>query len=432
LAVFVSLACGGTSIAQDAAPSPPASGPVRVFIDCNNTPCDGEFFRTEINFVEHVRDRQTADIHLLMTGQSTGSGGREITFSFFGQGRFVGQDRVLKETFVVASSEDAVRRGMVRVMSLGLVPYVLGTAGADRLRLTVEAAPATTPGSALQSHDPWNRWSFRVNLNGNANGESSSKSYYVNTNVNANRTTDNTKINVSGSMNYRESKFDLPDGRTFRSPNRDYGTNGLFVKSIGNHWSAGARANWSSSTYNNQDWSFAAGPGIEWDLFPYSESTRRILAVNYSVRHRVWDYREVTIYGKLRETRMSQSLETNLSMRQRWGTLSGSVDIQSFVPGFREESPGDVRRSVTEPAARVVAELGSNFEWVRDQISLPAEEVTTEGGARQPAAAGDELPVLRVLRGQLHIRIDLQSDCEPAFQLRGRCRRGQLIVATFN
>jgi hypothetical protein len=379
LAVFVCLALGGGSaVAQEDAPPPPAPGPVRVFIDCNNTPCDQEFFRTEITFVDHVRDRQTADIHLLTTGQSTGSGGREITFSFFGQGRFKGQDRVLKETFVVASSEDAVRRGMVRVMSLGLVPYVLGTSGADRLRVTVQAQQATTGVSALQSHDPWNRWSFRVNLNGNANGESSSTSYYINTNVNANRTTDNTKVNVGASMNYRESKFELPDGRTFLSPNRDYGTSGQFVKSNGNHWAAGVRGNWNSSTYSNQDWSYRAGPGIEWDLFPYSESTRRILAVNYSVYARAWDYREVTIYGKLHETRMSQALDTNLSMRQRWGTLGVNVEAQSFVPDFKKNHVsmyGDVSLNLLRGLS---LNLGSNFEWVRDQISLPAQEATSE------------------------------------------------------
>ena len=369
---------GGTAFAQESVPPPQAANPVRVFIDCNNTPCDEDFFRTEITFVDHVRDRQTADVHLMMTGQATGSGGREITFSFFGQGRFMGQDRTLKETFVVASSQDAVRRGMVRVMSLGLVPYVLGTPGADRLRLTVQAPQPTTVASALEAHDPWNRWSIRVNLNGNADGESSSKSYYINTNVNANRTTDYTKINVGASMNYRESSFDLPDGRLFRSPNRDYSMNGLFVKSIGNHWSTGFRGNWSSSTYSNQDWAWAAGPGIEWDLFPYSESTRRILAVNYSVRQRVWNYREVTIYGKLREARMSQVLDTNLSMRQRWGTLSGSVEIQSFVPDFaknHQSAYGEVSLNLLRGLS---LNLGSNFEWVRDQISLPAEEVTAE------------------------------------------------------
>ena len=153
IVVCLALA-GATASAQDPAAS---SAAVRIFIDCNNVPCDTDFFRTELSFVEHVRDRQNADVHLLMTGQSTGSGGREITFSFFGQGRFKGQDRVLKETFVVAASQDAVRRGMVRVMSLGLVPYTLGTSSADRLRVTVQPATATTAAGNQPATDPWNR-----------------------------------------------------------------------------------------------------------------------------------------------------------------------------------------------------------------------------------------------------------------------------------
>ena len=379
VAALTILAClapaAGTGYGQE--PAAPA-GPVRVYIDCNNTPCDTEFFRTEMTFVEHVRDRQTADVHLLMTGQSTGSGGREITFSFFGQGRFKGRDQVLKETFVVAASDDAVRRGMVRVMSLGLVPYVLGNPGAERLTLTVQPPPSTTLAAAPVSVDPWNRWSFRVNLNGNANGQSSSKSYDVSTSVNANRTTDETKVNANASLDYRESKFELPDGRTFRSPNRDYGWNGMFVKSLGGHWGVGLRGDWDSSTFNNEDWSWYLGPGIEWDLFPYSESTRRLLTFNYSVYARAWDYRQVTIYGKLRERRMSQSLETRLAMRQRWGTLSATVELESFVPDVKKNHVsawGDVSLNLFRGFS---VNVGSNIGLVRDQISLPAEEATNE------------------------------------------------------
>ena len=374
LGVCLALA-GDAAFAQDTAPKP---APVRIFIDCNNTPCDTDFFRTEITFVEHVRDRQTADVHLLMTGQSTGSGGQEITFSFFGQGRFKGRDHVLTETFVVASSQDAVRRGMVRVMSLGLVPYVLGAPGAERLQVTVQAPQGTTATTTPQSNDPWNRWSFRINVNGNANGESSSSSYNISTNVNANRTTHESKINLNSNMNYRESTFELPDGRTFISPNRDYGANGLYVKSLGGHWSAGFRGSWNSSTFSNQNWGWAAGPAIEWDLFPYSESTRRLLTVNYSMRARGWDYREVTIFGKLHETRLSQSVETRMSMRQRWGTLGGSVEVASFIPDFAKNHVsvwGDVSLNLFKGLS---LSLYSNLESVRDQISLPALEATNE------------------------------------------------------
>ena len=373
LAVFADAA-GGAAFAQDPAT---ASGPVRIFIDCNNVPCDEDFFRTEMTFVEHVRDRQNADVHLLMTGQSTGSGGREITFSFFGQARFMGQDRVLKETFVVAASQDDVRRGMVRVMALGLVPYALGTPSADRLRVTIQPAGATTA-AAQPTTDPWNRWSFRLNLNGNANGESSRKSWNINTNVNANRTTDQSKVNVNARVNYRESKFELPDGRTFLSPNRDYGIDGLYVKSLGGHWSAGVRSNWNSSTFSNQDWSFSGGPAIEWDLFPYSESTRRILTFNYSVRGRIWDYREVTIFDKLHESRLSQSLETQMSIRQRWGTLGASVDLSSFIPDVKKNHFSAYGNASLNLLKGLSFNVDVNYELVRDQISLPALEATSE------------------------------------------------------
>ena len=94
-----------------------------------------------------MRDRQTADVHLLMTGQSTGSGGREITFSFFGQGRFMGRDHVLRETFVVAASDDDVRRGMVRVMALGLAGDELSLLRVLRreLHLRIDLQPDRQP-----------------------------------------------------------------------------------------------------------------------------------------------------------------------------------------------------------------------------------------------------------------------------------------------
>jgi hypothetical protein len=379
LSGLIAVVCLG--LAADAAygqdaPAEPAAA-LRVFIDCNNTPCDTDFFRTEITFVEHVRDRQTADVHLLMTGQSTGSGGREITFSFFGQGRFMGRDQVLKETFVVAASDDDMRRGMVRVMSLGLVSYVLDTPAAGRLRVTVQA-PTATAVAAAPTRDPWNRWSIRLNVNGNANGESSSKSWNVSTNVNANRTTDASKINLNTRMNYRQSTYELPDGRTFKSPNRDYGASGLYVKSLDSHWSAGVRADWNSSTYSNQNWALSAGPAIEWDLFPYSESTRRLLTFQYALQSRTWDYRYETIYEKLHETRMAQSFDTTLSARQRWGTLGANVEVASFIPDVGKNHVsfwGEVSLNLLRGLS---LNLYTNLASVRDQISLPAQEATNE------------------------------------------------------
>jgi hypothetical protein len=358
--------------AQEAA----ATAPIRVFIDCNNTPCDSEFFRTEITFVDQVRERQDADVHLLMTGQSTGAGGREITFSFFGQGRLKGRDHVLRDTFVVAASDDEVRRGMVRVMSLGLVPYVLETETADRLSVTVSAADASSTDDATD--DPWNRWSLRVNLNGNASGEASSTFLSLNTNFNANRTTEETKVNLNVRMNYRQSRFELPDGRSFLSPNRDYGANGQYVKSLGEHWSTGVRANWGSSSFNNQDYTWFAGPAIEWDLFPYSESTRRLLTLHYSVGLRAWNYEQETIYGKLEEVRGSHNVDTTVSLRQRWGTIGSTVSVASFIPDVAKNHVSLFGNVSLNLFRGLSLNLNTNIESLRDQITLPREEATSE------------------------------------------------------
>jgi hypothetical protein len=168
IAIGAAWLLGGAAARGQEAPKPDPS-PVRIFINCTNTPCDDDFFRTEMTFVDHVRDRQNADVHILLTGQSTGSGGREITFDFFGQGRFMGRDLRLTERFLVAASNDDVRRGMVRVMSLGLVQYVLQTDAAQRLRITADKPAASTTAASVV-HDPWNRWSLRTNINGNSNG----------------------------------------------------------------------------------------------------------------------------------------------------------------------------------------------------------------------------------------------------------------------
>src|SRR5512133_1631538 len=62
----------------------------RVYLDCGS--CDIEYIKTEVTFVNYVRDRKEAQVHILVTIQSTGSGGREYKLNFLGQNEFQGLD----------------------------------------------------------------------------------------------------------------------------------------------------------------------------------------------------------------------------------------------------------------------------------------------------------------------------------------------------
>lgn len=59
---------------------------VYLFIDCRF--CDMNYIRREIPYVNYVRDVKEAQVYVLETRQSTGSGGSEYTFTFLGQKEF--------------------------------------------------------------------------------------------------------------------------------------------------------------------------------------------------------------------------------------------------------------------------------------------------------------------------------------------------------
>ena len=93
LAVF---AASPAALAQTAQTTS-GNGAVRVFLDCSYS-CDEDYTRREITFVDYVRDRTEADVHILVTTQDTGGGGTEFTIKFIGLGRFANVEQTLKET----------------------------------------------------------------------------------------------------------------------------------------------------------------------------------------------------------------------------------------------------------------------------------------------------------------------------------------------
>src|SRR5467141_2097848 len=93
---------------------------VRVFLDCPNSFCDFDYYRTEITFVNWVRDRQFAQVHLLITTQDTG-GGREYTLTFIGLERFAGAADTLHSISLSTDTDDAIRKTLAQPMRPGLI-----------------------------------------------------------------------------------------------------------------------------------------------------------------------------------------------------------------------------------------------------------------------------------------------------------------------
>jgi hypothetical protein len=90
---LVAATCGYSQEKLDSLKTLQSSAP-KVFIDCDY--CDLDFIRTEMAFVNYVRERKEAQVHALITTQETGSGGTEFTMTLIGQQKFEGMADTLK------------------------------------------------------------------------------------------------------------------------------------------------------------------------------------------------------------------------------------------------------------------------------------------------------------------------------------------------
>jgi len=304
--------------------------PPKVFLDCHQ--CDLNYIRSEITFVSFVRERTEADIHILITIQRTADGGREYTLNFIGRNYFYDTHNTLRYVSKRTDSADVERKGLVRVLKVGLVPYLAKTNLGDYLKVDFEKR---LPPAEIE--DIWNFWVFNVGLSGSLSGEQSKNFFALNTNLSANRVTEKMKFRSGLSAYFNRSEFKITeDGvtETITSFQRNYNLSTLLVYSISQHWSAGGWFGVSSSTYNNLNLSLNPAPAIEYNYFPYSESTRRQLRFLYRIGYNLNFYREETIYDKTRESLLGETLSATLEIKEPWGNISASIEGFHYFHDF--------------------------------------------------------------------------------------------------
>jgi hypothetical protein len=348
---------------------------VRVFLDCNQ--CDEDYLKKEVTFIDYVRNREDADVHVLVTIQETGGGGAQWTVKFIGLRTYQGSDQTLIYNSSQTATSDEIRAGFAEVFKVGLVRYAAQTSVGERLRVTFKKLEGAEAAAAAKK-DPWNYWTYRINTGGDFNGEESSKGRSVRGSFSANRTTDAWRISFGASANYRDNTFVLEDKTTFLSVSRNLDASGTVVKSLTQHWSLGLLGSASAQTFRNFALKTRFAPGVEFDFFPYSESTRRMLTLQYTIGHDVHHYREETVFGKLREQLVDHRAEVGLSLRQPWGSANAQFSFSQYLTQPSKYSLGLFGGADIRLFKGFSFNMFSEYSRTRDQIYLPRGEASTE------------------------------------------------------
>ena len=367
---------------------------LKVFIDCSNTWCDLNFIKTEINIVDFLLDNQAADLHILITEQETGGGGSQFQLIFFGQNKFKQMTDTLRFNTEPIATDFEERDLLIKYLKLGLTPYIVKAGNGKDIAIEMKTkTDEKKKDSSATTKDPWNYWVFRAGANGYMNADEVYKSSRFGANFAANRVTEELKVGFEAYGGKNRDSYYLEDSagkQKIVNKNEDYNFQHYLIKSINDHWSYGYQVELSRSSFSNNKGRLLFRTGFEYNIYPYKEVNTKFFTLSYTVDVRRNTYFDTTLYDKLKETLYGQSVEANLSFRQKWGTIEFGIDYHNYFHDWKYLNLG----VNGEVEIRITGGLSFNFysyaELSRDQIYLPKEEadVTEVLTRRRQIASG--------------------------------------------
>ncbi|KPJ78624.1 MAG: hypothetical protein AMS19_11930 [Gemmatimonas sp. SG8_23] len=351
---------------------------LRVFLDCSAPGCDFDFFRTEITYVDWVRDREDAGVHILVTSEPTGAGGRLYHLDFDGGNAFeeldFQHDFATREWYTVEEQRSALSRRL----QAGLLPYLSSSEEFDwiEIRRTDPESVYVQNADPQPAEDPWKGWVVNLGVDGSYGGETRTRSRSYAGSISLDRTTETSRVSLTSRWSKNKDEFDFED-QTFVSTVESHGTKLSMIRRLDDHWGVGGRPELWSSTFENTELGVRFPVAVEANLFPYSQFTRRAILFHYSIGWNALRYFEETLFDKTREQVFDHRAGVSLQFIQGWGTADVELGGSQYLHDpdrYRLLASGTLSIRLLRGLSM---DLFGSYESIHDQLSIP------KGGASE-------------------------------------------------
>jgi hypothetical protein len=337
-------------------------GALKFFLDCRS--CDMNYTRQAIPYVNYVRDTREAEVYLLVTSQFAGSGGEQFTFTFEGQGKFKGLNDTLFYTSNPDETGSVKREKKTSLMKMGLMRYVARTPVFNEIEIKNN--------SGLEQEevvDKWNNWVFKLQTSPFFSAEESFKRLSFFNSIDITKITPELKLEIQLDQFNNRRKYIEGGVETVYLVNSKSISN-LFVKSFGDHWSAGLKWDMGASTSENYNLHTDFMPTIEYDIYPYSEATHRQFRLLYSAGYEFSNYIDSSIFNKTREGLYKHRLSVAYQVQEKWGSINFSFSGSNYLHDFSKnklEFWGFMRLRIIKGLSLSV---NGGVAYINDQFNL--------------------------------------------------------------
>jgi len=346
---------------------------VKIFLDCQG--CDMNYIRQQIPYINYVRDVREAQVYILETEQNAGSGGNQYTYIFQGQGEFRG----MPDTLVYTSSPDQtgtiIREKRTMMLKAGLMKYVARTPLINEIEINHNADLEEE-----EVIDRWNNWVFELSTEPQYEAEEANKQLELRNSVNISKITQEIKLEVEMDQFYDREKF-IENVNTDSASASNYITSRksmdmLFVKSLGEHWSAGFKLDLGSSTRENFRFRTDFMPSVEYDIYPYSESTHRQLRIMYSAGYQYNKYVDSTVYNKVNEALYLQMINIAFQVQKKWGSINMALVGSNYFNDFSRNRL-ELNSSVNIRIFKGLSlQINGGVAHINDQLNLKKGDIS--------------------------------------------------------
>jgi len=296
-----------------------------------------DYMKREIRFVNYVRDPRMADVYVLITSQSTGSGGTEYSITYQGQHTYEGINDTLIFIKNRTDTYEIYRRGLIKVIKQGLMRYVVTTPVINDLSISYRQSDKKLD----PKFDKWKKWAFSVGFDVELDGEKYEKDWNFDVSLSARKVTEKWKFTSYFDYDYSENRYEVDD-RTIKDIRRNLHASSRLAKKMGENWAIGINGHLNSNVRRNNKLSLNFAPEIEYNLFPYSEFSRKQFPIRIGFGFNHHDYYKVTIYNKTSEFVSDIHMSAASVIQGKWGNIINVLSGSFYLHDLRK----------------------NNFEWV--------------------------------------------------------------------
>jgi hypothetical protein len=332
-----------------------------------------DYVKVKLWYADYVRDPALAQVQVIISTQPTASGGTSYHLFFVGRDNFRGRNDTLSYIAPLENTKRQTRDELTNEMAMGLMPY-FSLNGQQRF-FTFEYNDIEQ--KIKKSTDKWKFWVFTLQASPDLTVDQGGTAVAGSGSISAAHITDAWKFRLLSDVVIDYNKF-KSDSLNYESTELIKHVNVMLVKSLNEHWSQGTEAGFYSSTFSNilSQYSFALG--LEYDIYPYSESINHILTFRYRLKPLYNIYGDTTIYDKEKEFLLNQILDATYTRIERWGNVSTTLTATQFL-NYPSQFRVDISAQMDFHIAQgLFLNFGGNLSYIKNQRSISNAGLTPE------------------------------------------------------